>query len=297
MLEVVFDSSVKHTLRHAMNYNPESWRNSAMGFVGRRPSDEALAKMHEGQPIGGNSADVVQLGYFMDIGPIHDGLDGSDRRALYERIFGIMPGYEEQMEQTISDLQRDYTRIQDEMEKETPVRVWVDSSPYSVCGYHWLCDLLRHSKCHLSKVVMPEYWQEEENSMSKGGWNSVRAGKFYQFLNLERDVPEVEKRENSDQWKTLVKENAPLRAIVNGKLMSVPMDFYDHLIYKELSDVPIVMGKLLGSVMMKYSLGVADSWYRFRIEAMIKNGEIDIIGYKDESHPYGAILKKRMSNL
>ncbi len=110
---------------------------------------------------------------------------------------------------------------------------------------------------------------------------------------MERNVPEVEKRENSDQWKTLVKENAPLRAIVNGKLLSVPMDFYDHLLYKELPDVPIVMGRLLGNVMMKYSLGVADAWCRFRIEAMINNGVIDIIGYKDESHPYGAILKKR----
>ncbi len=26
---------------------------------------------------------------------------------------------------------------------------------------------------------------------------------------------------------------------------------------------------------------------------MIKNGEMDMIGFKDESHAYGAILKKR----
>ncbi len=75
--------------------------------------------------------------------------------------------------------------------------------------------------------------------------------------------------------------------------MSVPIDFYDYLIVNELPDTPIVMGKLLGRLMMKYALGISDAWYRFRIEAMINNGDIDIIGFKDESHPYGAILKKR----
>ncbi len=74
--------------------------------------------------------------------------------------------------------------------------------------------------------------------------------------------------------------------------MSVPIDFYDHIIRKCLPDGPVVMGKLLNSI-MRYPLGVSDTWYRFRIEKMIKDGEIDIVGVKDEDHPYGAILRKR----
>jgi hypothetical protein len=297
MLEVVFDSGIKGVLKHAINYNPDSWRQGAMAFLGERPSDEELMKMYAGKPIGGNRADVVQFGFFNDIGNIQDGFDGSDRRELYKRFFSIMPGYALQMEQTISEIQHDFERIVGESEKEISIRVWVDSSPYSVCGYYCLCDLLRHAKCRLSKVVMPEYWQDDENTMSKGGWNSVHPGKFYQFLNLEKDVPQIERLENSARWKELVKENAPLRAIINGRLMSVPIDFYDYLIVNELLDTPIVMGKLLGRLMMKHALGISDAWYRFRIEAMIKNGDIDIIGFKDESHPYGAILKKRVNIL
>ncbi len=65
MLEVAFNSSIKGALKHAINYNPDSWRQGAMAFLGERPSDEELVKMYAGKPIGGNRADVVQFGFLM----------------------------------------------------------------------------------------------------------------------------------------------------------------------------------------------------------------------------------------
>ena len=292
MLDVVFDSGVKGALKHAMNYNPNGWRKGAMAFVGKKLSDEELEKMFTGQPLGGNKDDVVQLGFFMDVGNIENGVNRNSRKEVFESFYGIMPGHEQERERILDAIFCDYERILKEVIQKTDIRVWIDHSPYSVCGYYYLCDLLRHSKCRLSKVVMPEYWQDEENKMSEGGWNSIQPGKFYKFLQYEKLIPQIEIQEIGTIWKELVKENAPLRAIVNGRLISVPIDFYDHLIDRELPDEPIVMGKLIGKLMLKYSLGISDSWYQLRIKNMIKKGKIDIIAHKDENHPYGAILKK-----
>ncbi len=175
MLEVVFDPGTKGSLKHAKNYDPNSWKKGALAFVGKKFTDEELEKRFAGQPIGGSSKDVVQLGFFLDMGNISDAIDGPDRKDLYDRLFNIMPGQPSDSEHVFEELRQDYEHI-------------------------------RESDCRLSKVVMPEYWQEEENTLIEGGWNSVDAGKFYRFLEFEKRVPGIEKRINANRWKEMVKE-------------------------------------------------------------------------------------------
>ena len=43
----------------------------------------------------------------------------------------------------------------------------------------------------------------------------------------------------------LQEENTPLRAIINGKIMSVGENFYDFLIWKGLTKKPIKEARLL----------------------------------------------------
>ena len=40
-------------------------------------------------------------------------------------------------------------------------------------------------------------------------------------------------------WGILAEENSPLRAVVNNRVLSVPEDFYDFLIWKWLKDAPV----------------------------------------------------------
>lgn len=67
-----------------------------------------------------------------------------------------------------------------------------------------------------------------------------------------------------------MEENAPLRAIINGKLTSVPEDFYDFIIMNNLPDNNFIMAKLIGKLLGEYRLCVSDSWYALRIEKMIE---------------------------
>ena len=55
-------------------------------------------------------------------------------------------------------------------------------------------------------------------------------------------VSRAEKIAESDLWRKLQAENAALRAVVNGRLVSVKADFYDQFIEREMPAGEFLMG-------------------------------------------------------
>lgn len=90
-------------------------------------------------------------------------------------------------------------------------------------------------------------------------------------------------------------ENSLLRAVVNGKLVSVPETLYDTFILRELSTLEdeFKEGILVGQVLGKYQLGIGDGWIALRIEQFIKDGLLVPITKPSPKAPiYHRILKK-----
>jgi len=174
-----------------------------------------------------------------------------------------------------------------------PIRIWKSDAPYSACGFYFVCYLLRDIDCNISVVSLPQYNPISENEMVEySHWGEVDPGKFYQFLSLEKPLINREKRIISDYWRDLMEENAPLRAIINGKLTSVPEDFYDFIIMNNLPDNDFIMAGFIGKLLGEYRLGISDSWYALRIEKMIEENKLIVVENKDSSHPYGIVLRK-----
>ncbi|NLN66242.1 MAG: hypothetical protein GX144_12720 [Clostridiaceae bacterium] len=102
----------------------------------------------------------------------------------------------------------------------------------------------------------------------------------------------MEKRFIGDRWHDLMVENAPLRAILNGRLTSVPENFYDFIIMNNLPDSDFIMARFIGKLLGEYRLGISDSWYALRIEKMIEENKLIVVEEKDPSHPYQKVLRK-----
>ena len=90
-------------------------------------------------------------------------------------------------------------------------------------------------------------------------------------------------------------ENSPLRAMVNGQLLSVGADFYDGIILREIEKQPVEFheGRLIGEILGRYQLGLGDSLIALRIEEFISRGMLTPATEPMEDRPiYHRYLRK-----
>jgi hypothetical protein len=145
----------------------------------------------------------------------------------------------------------------------------------------------------ISVVSLHEYVVPAEDTIVPcSDWSEISPEQVYDFLSYEHTFTTREKRMQSDLWRVLKTENSPLRAVVNGSLMSVPEHFYDHLILQHLPDNEFMMATLIGKLLRQYQIGVGDWWYALRIDTMIEEHQVNVIAESTPSQPYRKILKK-----
>ena len=81
-----------------------------------------------------------------------------------------------------------------------------------------------------------------------------------------------------------------MRVVLNGKLHSVKMDFYDPFIRKEIPNDPFKVAQLIGLVLGRNHLGIGDWLIAQRIRRMVESHEL--IAVQRDSTFYGTTLKK-----
>lgn len=239
------------------------------------------------------SKDVVSIGYSLDIGDISGKIDGLERKNLFKELWHCVDFNEIETENYFEGQRTDMEKLLTAAIDGIPIRIWKSNSPYSICGFAFVCNLLKDINCKITVVSLPEYSKTEDNGLvSYSGWGEVPPSKLHTFLQFERDVTNIEKQLQSDIWQKMKTENAPLRAVVNGTLISVPENFYDHIIINNIPNNEFAMVSLIGRLLGKYQLGIGDGWYSLRIQKMIKENKLKIISDEDTSRPYRKVLKK-----
>ena len=293
MLEVVFSDSEKGSMKVAKNYNEKNMMRGAFSYIGKKPTKEELRKHFEGQAVGGSSKDVVNIGFSLDIGDVSGDIYGNERQNIFRKMWGRFDFDNKEQEQFFQNQRKDMEKLLIDAQDGTPIRIWKSNAPYSTCGFYLVCHMLRNINCNLSVISLPEFRKVSDNEIvSYSHWGEVAPGEFYQFLPLEKQLSLIEKKIVSGYWNDLMEENAPLRAIINGKITSVQEDFYDFIITKNLPDKNFIMSRFIGKLLGEYNLGISDSWYALRIDKMIEDNKLVVVENRDPSHPYGKVLRK-----
>lgn len=89
----------------------------------------------------------------------------------------------------------------------------------------------------------------------------------------------------------MLRDNAPLRAIINGNVIGVPIDFYDFALRANMPDGEFRVAQLIGKSLNQIA-GVGDRWLFLRIQAMIQSGELIEVSATTDDHPYlGVIIR------
>ena len=108
----------------------------------------------------------------------------------------------------------------------------------------------------------------------------------------------------ASMWDELRQENGILRAVVNGRPVTVPEDFYDYLLEEALEKFREELctegkpeefgeGRLIGEVLGRSQLGMWDSWLAVRVEKMMENGLLEVVREAEDGRVYGRILRRK----
>lgn len=224
------------------------------------------------------SEKVICLDDLLDIGDIRQAPDSAYRKGLICSLRGTDAGEPGER-----------NRLEAFIKAGEPLRVWYSDSAYARCGLYELCTRLTHCSNPVSAVKLPEYCVKGNIIVSHGSWRNVSAEQFREFLPFEKELTRNEIRMFAAEWKELVEDNSPLRAMVNGRLTGVPEDFYDFLIWKRLGTEPVKEGRLIGDLIGLYRLDIGDYWYTARIGHYIREGKIRVV--QDAEQTYQRVIR------
>lgn len=192
----------------------------------------------------------------------------------------------------------DLTELLTRAEHGEELRIWYSQkSPEEYCGFCWLMAKLKETEtAKLYAVPLPDYFELPNNcTMTCSDWGEVEPELRKPFLQKKTPLLRAHFVGAYMHWQKLEEENAPLRAVVNGSLVSVPADFYDHFILRELEKETgeFMEARLIGKVMGFYQLGIGDELLHQRMETFIQKGILEIVSPAAEGNPASRrILRK-----
>lgn len=241
----------------------------------------------------GTAEEVICLGFMMDIGDIQEKAESEYRKNLIYSMYAQGQwGKDEEMDTELRKMGDCYInemrRLQHYLEEGESVRVWYSDAPYSICGFYSLCGMLRNYENEMRVVKLPEYIIRTNVITSYKNWGEVAAEEFAGFLLYEKKLSKEEVKMNDMLWRELQEENSRLRAVINGKVIGVPEEFYDFLIWKEITKEPVKEARLIGDILGKYQIGIGDWWYAKRIEYYIEKGKIKVV--EDSENKYARLI-------
>ena len=299
MLEIVFSDSACGALKYAQHFGQGEYQPGCIRvFVSREDGTEPTAQeiaqaqrqaeeqerraWEQAVPLGGNPGDVLGFALNLSVGDISEDVPGPKRQAELQKLYSFVV---DDMEEDCANLQEQARQALDRILTASDcgelLRIWYSDDPDELCGFYWLMDRLEASGAQgpVEAIKLPRMACRDDGAVvSWRDWGEMGPGEWGRFLDLAQPVSPETRRGCRLTWENLQRENAPLRACLNGRLTSVPADFYDCFLRREIARQPEefdeaqVLGRVLGQLP-----GVGDGFLAGRIEAMAQTGELEFL--------------------
>ena len=321
MIEIVFGDSACGSLKAAQHYG----KGTYYGGIGVIISHEDRSEPTEGEieaarreaeekelliweravPMGGKAADVYGFNLMLSIGDIAENWPGIKRKQVLEHQFSVYPAdvayplAPDMVNRAIENLKM----VSERVTSGESLRIWYSDTPDEMCEFYWFMWHMNEWETHDGQVYivkLPE-WENGENGdiARKTNWGEVLPGEWHRYTALQKPVARSFIESCAVHWRALQEENAPLRAMVNGQLISAPEDFYDYYIHREVAEEgeEFLEAKVIGRILGNRRMGIGDTWIALRIEEMVRDGMLEAVSAADEDSPsYHRVLRKCADN-
>lgn len=282
MVELCFNQSAQGALKMAQHCGGKGRHSVGTVFCtsedGEKPSRWAVrAQMRKVRaeqdrldryavPLGNKSSDVLCLGLALSLGDITAPLaEDGPRRALFRQFHTDFPldGAEAERAAEADADWREVLAAAEELRARAAageeVRIWADDTPDGACGLRHAAALLAGLDARVTLVSLPRWWERPDGAVVRWdrGWGEVHPEEFGLHLGGAEELTRPVLRMLALEWERLREENAPLRAVVNGRVMGVSEDFYDPVLRRCLTEKPQKVANVLGQALVQLS-GVGD---------------------------------------
>lgn len=321
MIEIVFGDSACGSLKMAQSFGKGEYANggaSSIGVIishedGRKPNKEeieAVRREYEERerlawesavPMGGSSSDIYGFWLVLSMGDISENQFDDKRMKIFERIFNNFPDGDGlwNAQKILKRANENLKTIRERITEGESVRIWYSNQPDEMCGLYWFMHRLHQWNMPDIKpciVKLPE-WEEYADGtiVRRTNWGEVSPGEWHRYVELQKAVSPIFIRDCASHWSELQRENASLRAVLNGQLVSVSENIYDDIIFREINaeSEEFREAMIIGRIMGKYQLGISDSLISFRMDEMINEGKLKVVSEAGEDLPvYHRCLKK-----
>ena len=226
---------------------------------------------------------VLCLGDDLSMGPIGGGWYGPERKAFLREVYAGFDRWDDPAEPD-AQLEKDWERYTAAAEalRQLParekVRLWVDRTPAAVCGAYAAAGLLYERRVSISLMRLRPYRfrPADGSAVTLKGWGEADPEQLADWAE-ERVLPVQMARYAGRHWERLRQENSPLRALVAGRLLSVPADFYDGLLLAEARRrCPCPLGHLVVGMLGRQQLPLSDWLIARRTLALEERGVLQL---------------------
>lgn len=300
MIEIVFSDSACGSLKLAQHCGEGEYLGGAVGvFIshadGTKPSEEEIAAAQQeaekqmqaeweaATPMGGNPVDVYGFSFGLSVGDISENVPSEKRQKVLEWLYSVHPNFDDAPAFTAEMMQTGKNVLKEvcgRISTGEVVRIWYSNQPDELCGLHWFMSNISQLDLQNGQVILvalPDYETCEDGTLkTHSGWGGVQMGDWHRYLGLQKVASPAFCSGCASHWERLQQENAPLRALLNGRLVSMPETLYDEFIIREIiaEEDEFHEAMIIGRVLGKYELGIGDAWVAHRIEVMISNGSL-----------------------
>lgn len=270
------------------------YRTLATPFYKRRAQKQEARRRAEAVPVDYEPNDVVALLGGLNEGPIAGDLMSDARKDFVRGWLCFSPhgdeaGTDADVEQYWQASQKDLQTLLTRANAGEPVRIWCDHTPGAQCGLHTAAALLEDAPCEITVVETPEL-ETKDGVTRRAALGERGPAEMGSLLKYERPLSAADRHALADHWRSLQAENAPLRAMADSELRSVPADFYDTTILSKAPAGEFVIAQLIGKVLAECNLGIGDQLIYRRIEQLIQTGQLQKI--RPGQGPYQDVIQR-----
>ncbi|MCZ2460413.1 MAG: DUF1835 domain-containing protein [Chitinophagales bacterium] len=234
------------------------------------------------------SGDIVQIKDDYAVGPLKniDTEEGRQERLNWWKELLIASPYENdpvtQFDdwETIAELKNRLNDVPEEL-----IWIWAGQNQHDVCGYYWLVSKFKEYQGRLMVIYLNNLpFINEKGQLFYPSWlNEILPKELLKARKLVRHITASEFELDTEEWKKIMEENAPVRTLEGGKKITGKDEtFFDGELMKNITGEWQKATRVLTNTLHRMKTRTGDVFLMGRMKQLIASGKIEIIGNMDQ---------------